>query len=449
MERRHRVRRAVTRIVTDESLDLYILAATALAFTVLGVTGVSNIADLASIILALLAFLALSQIRSRRNVAAIARAQRADPLSVFSTAFPADLSERRAAAADLMLIGMTLSRTAQGAPRDDMRRILLRGGRIRALVLNPSNGELVTQAAFHHGGSLAPERLKARILSTLDEFTSLRDSTGGQIEIRVASFALTAGINAIDAKNPGGVLVVQHYEHRPPEEAAPIICLRANDGFWFSHYLAEAERMWQDATPWPLDPARALAYTARPTFLESFGPDLERSIDRARDLLITGVARNTFLNSNYGKFEARLRDGCRIRFLLTDPSSDHAVSSAADRYYVERSPEIVRERINHTLRLLDQLRRSSGGDLTVRLTAHPLAIGIIAADSTPDLRSTTSAIFAEYYTYQTLGEPKFILQPAEDQWYDDILGEAEALWAGACDRPQPAIPDSSNSGSTT
>ena len=58
----HRVRRAITRIVTDESLDLYILAATAFAFTILGVTGISSIADLASIILALLAILALAAV---------------------------------------------------------------------------------------------------------------------------------------------------------------------------------------------------------------------------------------------------------------------------------------------------------------------------------------------------------------------------------------------------
>jgi len=142
MKQLHRVRRILTRIATDESLDLYILAVTAFIFTILGITGISSVTDLTSIILALLAVLALSQIRSRRHVAAIANAQHADPLS-----------------------------------------------------------------------------LRARILGTLDELASLRDGTGGQLEIRVASFALTAGINAVDAESPDGILVVQHYEHKPPEEA--------------------------------------------------------------------------------------------------------------------------------------------------------------------------------------------------------------------------------------
>jgi hypothetical protein len=64
--------------------------------TILGVTGVASIADLASMILALLTVLALSQIRSRRQVAAIANAQRADPFSLLAAEFPADLVKLRA-----------------------------------------------------------------------------------------------------------------------------------------------------------------------------------------------------------------------------------------------------------------------------------------------------------------------------------------------------------------
>jgi hypothetical protein len=169
----------------------------------------------------------------------------ADPLALFSASFPADLIERRATATSLLLIGMRMSGTVQGSSREDMRRVLQRGGRIRVLLLAPSNDELIAQAASKHRASLSPERLRARILGTLDELASLRDGAGGQLKIRVASFALTAGINAVDAESPDGILVVQHYEHKPAEEAAPIICLKRTDGFWFSHLAAEAERMWE------------------------------------------------------------------------------------------------------------------------------------------------------------------------------------------------------------
>lgn len=422
-------------MLEDEYLDLYLLAATALVFTILGTTGVASGADLASMVLALLTVLALSQIRSRRQIAAIAGDRRLDPFSLFAADFPADLIQRRASATDLLMIGLTMSRTIQGSSREDMRRTLLHGGRIRVLLLDPTDDSLLIQALSRHGANLSLQRLRSRIQSTLGELTSLQTSTKGTLEIRVAAAMPSMGINAIDSGGARGVLVVQHYQHRPPAEAAPIISLEAGDGSWYGHFLAEAERMWQDGRAWPLDVGQSLARAPRPVFVDAFGPELGASMSGASDLLITGVARNTLLTSGYGDFETWLRRGCRVRFLLLNPSSDDAVSCAADRYYAERSPGTLRERISHSLRLLDELGRSASGALSVRLTSHPLSMGVIAVDSTPTLRSGTSAIFAEYYTYQAPGEPKFVLQPADGRWYDNVLGEAEALWDGAADYP--------------
>ncbi len=95
-------------------------------------------------------------------------------------------------------------------------------------------------------------------------------------------------------------------------------------------------------------------------------------MSQARELLITGVTRNALIISKYGKVEDWLRSGCRIRILLIEPSSD-AIDVAAERYYAERSPHSTRERIRHTLRLLAELKRSTGGDLSARLTSHPRA----------------------------------------------------------------------------
>jgi hypothetical protein len=436
----HLLQRAVTRIVTNEALDLYVLAVTAFIFTILGVTGVSSLTDLASIILALLAVLALSQIRSRHHITAMASAQRVDPFSLLATSFPSDLVERRATSSDLMLIGTTMSRTVQGSSREDMRRMLTRGGRIRILLLDPSNEELVRAASMRHPAGLTPDRLKARILGTLDELVSLRDSTRGQIEIRVASFAPTMTMSVMDADSRDGILVAQHTEYKPPGEAAPIICLKGKDGYWFSHFLSEARRIWEDGTSWPLDPAQKLVRTSRPIFQETFGAELGQSMDLAKDLLITGVSRNTLLNSSYNRFETWLRRGCQIRFLLIDPACDPTVSLAADRYYAERSPGFLRERIKHSLKLLEELQRSTSGALSVRLTPYPLAMGIIATDSTLDLRSGASAIFSEYYTYQARGEPKFALTPVDGQWYENLLGEAQAIWDSATIYPLSSPP---------
>jgi hypothetical protein len=83
---------------------------------VLGVFAIANVAELASIILALLAVLALSQIRARRYLAAIEESQRTDPLAIFTESFPAELADRRAPAADLLLIATPLCGTRRRAP---------------------------------------------------------------------------------------------------------------------------------------------------------------------------------------------------------------------------------------------------------------------------------------------------------------------------------------------
>jgi hypothetical protein len=162
----HRIRRAVTRIVADESLDLYLLAAAALIFTVLGVTSLASVKDLASMILALLAVLALSQIRSRHHVSAIAKSQNVGPLTLLATDFPADLIKRRARASSLLMVGTSMSRTVQGANREDLRSILSRGGVLARMrpdlgigaALGPPGGNAGVVAARELGTYASPGR---------------------------------------------------------------------------------------------------------------------------------------------------------------------------------------------------------------------------------------------------------------------------------------------------
>jgi hypothetical protein len=166
-----RVRRVAIRVVTDEYLDLYILGVTALAFTVLGILGVYGIRTLSSIILALLAILAFSQIRSRKQVSDMVRLQGSDPFSIFRRDFPDDAARRRANASTLLLIGVSMARTVQSGSRTDLRSMLLSGGRIRVLVLNPDNDELVQAASRRQ--SLTPDGMRRRIQNTLDELAEL------------------------------------------------------------------------------------------------------------------------------------------------------------------------------------------------------------------------------------------------------------------------------------
>jgi hypothetical protein len=427
-DERGRIRRSLIRVINDDNLDLYLLGVVALAFTVLGATGISDVKTMSSVVLALLALLAFSQIRSRRLTEQIRRSHQADPTALFKTKFPVDLIARRAGAFDILLIGHSMTRTVQGM-RSDMLAILEAGGRVRVLVLDPTDDPLVETADRRISQSLGNGRLRQRIMTTLEDLATLRSKTTGRLEVRVSSRISSAGFNCLDVSGPRGLVCVQHYEYHPVGEAAPVFVLEPQDAPWYQHFAAEAERLWEAGTPWPLSTAQQIARTRHPVFSESFGPELDRAIEGAADLFITGMARNTFVNNHYARLEKLLKAGAAIRFVLIDPESN-AIDAAASRYYAERSPASARERVRHTLRLLAELKNATDGEVTVRLVPHPIAVGVIATDSRPDHAGPLSAVFAEYYTYQAPGEPKFVLQPGAPG-YQTFVDEAEALWHNA------------------
>lgn len=417
--------RAAHRALTDENVDLWLLTAVAAVFTVLGIIDVARMNVLSSAILALLAALAFAQIKSRKLIAQLAKGNSAAG-EVLLRDFPADLARQRADADEILLIGIAMARTIQGS-RDDLYRALTRGAKLRVLLLDPNDKDLVRQGALVRPPGRAA-LLAQRIRSTLDELVELQASTGGDLEIRVAQFVPPLGVNLLRGVKSASI-TIQHTEHHPVGEPGPIMHFEESASGWFRFYERQADRLWAAGTPWPPTHQQQLGAIARPSFIASFGPELITSMESAQDLFITGVARNTLLTENYTKIERWLKRGCRIRMLLIDPTSP-AVGVAAEGYYAERSPESTRARIEQSLRLLAELAATTGGQLEVRRTRHPIPIGVIAVDAPQSVRSPSSAIFVEYYTFQAEGEPKFVLQPA-DPWFEQFLAEAEQVWIGA------------------
>lgn len=244
-----RARHALLRLVTDDNLDLWLLAVAAMAFTVAGIVGLAGQSTLASATLALLALLATSQIRSRRAVTEISQARSSDPTAIFLENFPHELADRRHQASEVLLIGLALSRTVQ-TYRDHLRRALDRGAHVRIMVLDPDTHDRL----FRHR---SPEQVRGgrrRIENSLEELVDIRSAilpNRGRLEIRVATFPIHLGINAIETSSSDGLLVLQHYEFEPNEEPRPIVSLTPRNDFWYRHFLEEAERMWAAGDSWP------------------------------------------------------------------------------------------------------------------------------------------------------------------------------------------------------
>jgi hypothetical protein len=238
--------------VRDDNLDLYVLASVAVVFTVLGATGISDVKTLSSVVLGLLAMLAFSQIKSRKLTSRISEEQSGSTARLRRD-FPADLIPRRASASDILLVGLTMTRTIQGL-RSDLPALLRTGGRVRVLVLDPTDDVLMTVADRHRSHGTGVEHLRRRILTTLEDLVMTRErAESDRLEIRVLSTIPSAGFNCLDVNRPNGVVCVQHYEFHPDGEATPIMTFSRKDAPWYEHFTAEAERLWTSGTKWPLD----------------------------------------------------------------------------------------------------------------------------------------------------------------------------------------------------
>jgi hypothetical protein len=376
-------------------------------------------------VLALLALLALSQIRSRHQVARIAADNKVDPLGRLLKEFPPILESRRASADDLLLIGVVLSRTISSYNRY-IGPALNRGARIRIVVFDP---EIADRMA---GNSGAPtSRLGARIRHSLEELQEFLDR-GDQFEMRVMSEPPSSTFNVLDADTPNGLVVLQRREAFPIAESAPIIAFTPSDGPWYRRAADEAERIWTASTPWP-KPAGVTTAHVVPQFTQDFDDNPWKAIAEARDILITGVARNTLLTAHFSDLEAAVAAGGKVRVVLIDPDSD-AVIVAADRYYAERSADTLRERIRHTRRLLGELARITSGEVALRYTTHPISLGAIVTAPSREDPVHYDTLFAEYYTFQAPGEPKITLRGRDGFAFNNLVNEAELLWTSGADQ---------------
>ena len=130
-----------------ETIDLWLLVAASLIFTVLGATGIASIQVTSSVVLALLALLAISQIRGRQEVRGLVASWQRSRTSIFEADFPdAYYAARSRASQSYSFAGMTMQRTFS-TMRPDLIRILDNNGTVRILLPDPSNQTLMEMVA--------------------------------------------------------------------------------------------------------------------------------------------------------------------------------------------------------------------------------------------------------------------------------------------------------------
>ncbi|MBI5294053.1 MAG: hypothetical protein HY869_01155 [Chloroflexi bacterium] len=125
---------------------------------------------------------------------------------------------------------------------------LEQGCSIRFMAPDP-DGKALDMAAKYYGYD--PKFYAARIKSNLAYICErLRPTKKGSLEIRVLDMLFPSGYIVTDRSTPAGRNVFQSYLYKTsPQESPAITIYKESDAEWFSIYLIQLEKAWEDAKP--------------------------------------------------------------------------------------------------------------------------------------------------------------------------------------------------------
>jgi hypothetical protein len=154
-------------------------------------------------------------------------------------------------------------------------------------------------------------------------------------------------------------------------------------------------------------------------------PPLEDRGKNAAEIIIVGTTLYTAVIPNLDFFENKLKNGCKLKFLLLDPRSQAASTFSL----TTKVPNQVAN-IEQSLKALEELislSKTTKGKCEVRLSPAYLSFGMAGFDISKEI----GFINVQIYSYKSLGEiPNMILQKRNDtKWFEYFIKQFDLLWA--------------------
>jgi hypothetical protein len=226
------------------NLDTYVAILAAVTVSVLSFTKLLQPGIVAGLTTALLGVVALNTLITRDAIAT-AVANHSDR---FLVDFPPDLLTRRNSCKDVLIIGVTLSRTIDSS-YGAFARSLREGGHVRVLLTDPDSSYAALDARGHISRPSADE-VQQVIRQSISRLRKLAvEVPVGNLEVRLCKAAIKFGVNYLDPEKPSAYLCVQLYTYRLDGESRPIFVLTSADGRWFKEFTDQCEQLWVDSRP--------------------------------------------------------------------------------------------------------------------------------------------------------------------------------------------------------
>lgn len=234
-------------ITKGENIDLYATIAVSFVIVVLNSLIKVSPSTVTSLTLAVLGLLAISNIVNRWRIKNYFDSQLGT--LPFMEEFPPSLKVKIDNAAELYLVGVTLTQTVRQQSHI-IEGLLHRGCIINVLLVHPTDS--LIDIAKYRIREPKPD-ITSDVYQTLKVCCSLKESAPGNLNIRTIRYPLGCCIKAVNPNSSSGIIYIANYSFRTSHPHVPKYSLQPKDGIWYEYLKEELFSLWDAGVEWDCD----------------------------------------------------------------------------------------------------------------------------------------------------------------------------------------------------
>lgn len=172
-------------------------------------------------------------------------------------------------------------------------------------------------------------------------------------------------------------------------------------------------------------------------FPKRFQSDLEK----AEEIYMVGVSLSSTIEKQLGVLKEMLRNNLSIKVLIRNPKGKHT-KMILEQSYIGMTTKHIKNKINHALDLLCELKKISPDNVEIRVVDHHFSFGCFAFDSD----KANGKIYIEHYPFKIPENdiPKLFFDVSTNKyWFDLYKRQLNELWSSGeewiCDYAQKNI----------
>lgn len=232
-------------IKQGENIDLYLTIIAGIVLAFLNIFGITSSSWLSSLTLAILALLAYAMLGNRHQIDELTQSAE----TIFQREWPENNKQNDIKnSKDLLMIGVSLKRTIKDS-YTLFEEKLRQGCAIRVLLTYP-DGPALRMVASRTYYNVDVGRTRKGVHDTLEKLHYLKQTTSGDLQIRTINYPASIGGFFIDTTTSHGILYLEHYTYKVPDEDMPKIVLRRKDGYWYDYFSQQVEVLWNNGIDW-------------------------------------------------------------------------------------------------------------------------------------------------------------------------------------------------------